>query len=523
MNQKSNSVVRGALLLTISALMIKVIGVVYKIPLSYMLGEEGMGYFNSAYTIYGFFYIVSASGVPKAITMIVARMSDETSNGTSNVCRKLLSIFSALGIGLTMLLLGLAKPLSYLIGNNKAVYAIFAVAPSVFFATLSGVIRGYLNGRSRLAPIAVSQLIEALCKLLLGLVLAYIGKLLMLPLGMIAALVILGITMGSVFALVYLYLASFGIERRHDIKDGSDTLAIKSVLFDIARIGIPITVSSAVAALSGILDLSLITNGLRKGGVSEESAIAIYGNYSTLAVPMLGLVSSLLMPLSVAILPRLAACDNAGSFRKQLNRALELCVAISSPIMIIYGLYAFELLDILFPSGSSAAGALAFSVLSLSAVLLPVLNLVNTALEASGKTIQVLISLVCGAIMKAIVGIALIPNREFGIVGAAIGSVVSYAFSLVLSCVFLANTKGSCGFGRVGVNLMLAALCYVPTFILIYARNMFENALISMLVSVAISSVAYAFLTAFISFGDDIKVLKYHYAQKKRAKTKARL
>ena len=111
MERKNNSVVRGAVAMTVAALLVKVIGVVYKIPLSYMLGEEGMGYFNSAYTVYGFFYIVCASGAPKAITMIIARIDNEQQEASATtICRKLLYVFSIIGLCMTALLLLLAHP-----------------------------------------------------------------------------------------------------------------------------------------------------------------------------------------------------------------------------------------------------------------------------------------------------------------------------------------------------------------------------------------------------------------------------
>ena len=521
MERKNNSVVRGAVAMTVAALLVKVIGVVYKIPLSYMLGEEGMGYFNSAYTVYGFFYIVCASGAPKAITMIIARIDDEQQEATSTtICRKLLYVFSVIGLSMTVLLLLLAHPLSNLIGNNRALYALLYIAPSIFFVTLSGVIRGYLNGLSQLAPIAISQLIEAIGKLALGLTLAHLGRKMLLPLPMIAALAILGITLGSIFSLIYLYCRAFRRKKTSLIKP-TKPISIKPIIAQIARIGIPITISAAVAALSGVLDLALVINGLRSGGYTEEAATALYGNYSTLSVPMIGLVSALLLPISSAILPRLASLVNdEETFINSLSGVMRIGIAIASPIMLIYGLYAFEILDILFTTESSAVGAPALSVLSCAALLLPTLNLVNTALEARGKTVRVLISLLCGAMLKAVIGVIFIPRENFGIIGAAAGSVISYFFSLALSCLFLADSKRHMRLGSMCLIVVLAVICYLPTYLLIYCTNALSDSFISMVVAIAISTLCYFAFAAPLFFPEHLKGFRYHYAQKNPAKAK---
>ena len=140
---KREGAIGGALYLTVSALVVKILGMIYKIPLAQILAEEGMGYFNSAYTIYGRIYLVCTAGVPKALTVIIL----EKRNIKKDICDKnivktISSIFLLIGISFSVFLVIFSNPLAELIGNNKASYTLIAIAPSIVFSSVIGVLRG---------------------------------------------------------------------------------------------------------------------------------------------------------------------------------------------------------------------------------------------------------------------------------------------------------------------------------------------------------------------------------------------
>ena len=513
MYKEKNSLLSGALAMTLSVAIVKIIGVLYKVPLSYMLGEEGMGYFNSAYTVYGFFYVISSAGTPKAVTMLFARMEKGFESGAlESICRRLLRIFAFFGIAVTLAFILLASPISALIGNKKAVYTMLTIAPTILFTTISGVLRGYLNGRSRMLPIAISQLIEASSKLVLGLIFAFVGIKLTLSVPIVSCLSILGITLGSFFSLLYMYISCF---RKSDARAKTRIPQEKGIFKEVIQAAIPITLSAAVGAASGVIDLTLVINGLRSSGFSEEVANAIYGNYSTLAIPMVNLVSSLLLPITMVLLPRLAATSvKSAEFSNTLERAFRVSLALATPVAIIYALYSFDILDILFASGVSANGSSALSALSPSVVLLPLLTVVNTALEASGKMGKALLSLSLGLLVKLIVSIVLIPNTEFGIIGAALGTVASYLFSLLLSLLFLGGAGKGIRIGSSAMMISLAVASYYPPYLLVYGTNLFANPTLSMIISLIISTVAYIIVVLPAFFSDCINEIKGNNAQK---------
>lgn len=512
-DERKRSILNGAVAMAIATLIVKIIGVLYKVPLAYIIGDEGMGYFNTAYSIYAFFYVISSAGIPKAITMLIAR-TDASENEAEYICRGLLKTFGLIGAILTAVFLALARPISIWVGSSRSLAAMLGIAPSIFLVSLSGVLRGYMNGRSRLAPIALAQLIEAISKLVFGLTLAILGMKLLLPLPAICALAILGITLGSFFSLLYLYLSCFGIS--HKANEKRITAGSRMVMVVIIQ-AVPLTLSAVIGALSGILDLGMVINGLRAAGYSEAMANSIYGNYSTLAVPMIGLVSAILMPVSMAILPKLSTLSlESAEFGETLRCGWLITVAASAPISIMFYLYSFEILDILFPSFQSVSGAPALAALSLAAIFLPILTLINTALEAAGKIGYALLSLSAGMLVKIVVSLILIPSANFGILGAAVGNVASYAFSLALSIVFLGKSRKALSPWKSTAILATAVICCVPTYIFIYSVNLARSSTLSMILSAASSMVVYTMVVIPVFFCKHFSALKQHYAQKKQ-------
>jgi len=486
---KHNESINGALMLAISTVIVKVIGVIYKVPISYILGDEGMGYFNSAYTIYGFFYIICSTGIPKAITMLVSNYNGKGQEQYSLfVYKYALKIFAIFGVIITALFIFFSDQISLAIGNNKAVFSMLSIAPSIFFVTISGVARGFLNGCLRFLPIAVSSVIEAVSKLVLGLGFGYLGAILGYSLPMIASFSVLGITLGSFFSLLYLYIMAKKSEKGHILEQRTFVNKIE-ILKGIVKIAVPITLSSSVLSISNLFDLTLIMNGLKQVNVSEEIASALYGNYTTLVIPMLNLVSSVLAPVSVAILPKLVssyANKNRREFTNLYENSFLLTLCAGIPCTIIFALYSFDILDVLFMSYSSYIASDLLIAISPSMIFLPLLTLQNTALESKGKIKHSVFSMCIGCVLKILISFILI--TKIGIIAAPIGTTLSYILSFVISSIFL-NEKIKV-FDVIKV-FVISTISFVLPYLIIFREGIFGSGFIAVFVSVVISSMIY--------------------------------
>ncbi len=498
-----SSIMSGAFSLALSAIVVKILGVIYKVPLSYVLTDEGMGYFNTAYTIYGFFYIICSAGVPKAITCIVRESISENNEVEAyGIYKKTLRIFIPLAAALTCIYMLFSPILSTLIGNPKALITMLVIGPSILFTTVGGVARGYLNAGIKLLPIAVSQLIEAVTKLVLGLLFAYVGRSLGMSLPFLSGFTVLGITIGSLLGSIYLYICSKnGLSREN--REQKSFIGSRRLVKKIAKIALPITVSSSILSLSSIIDMAVIMRTLTENGVTSDMANSMYGNYTTLTVPMINLVIAVLTPLAVALLPRLITHHVRGdmkSFTQDLNKSLSITAFLAAPCAFIYHYFAFDVLDILFSSSASALGAQTLTSLSVSVYFLAILTVLNTAHEAIGNLKIPIISVICGAVVKLILGYILITNFKLGILAAPIGTVFSDIIGCIISYIAL-EAKGV----RVSLSVLVipgivAAATYGITYFHLYSVGILNKGLASSVVLIVLSSCIYATLLIGLKF-----------------------
>ena len=381
-NNISDSFIKGTFSLTISTLIVKILGLIYKIPLANILGDEGMGFFNSAYTVYSFFFLLCTAGVPKAIMILV---SGSKVKGDDEEAKRIVSIamrlFLYLGIGISVVFMVFSGPLSRIIGNSHARVTMIAVAPSIIFISLASVVRGYLSADMKLLEIAVSQVIEGVGKLAVGLLFACLSAKANLPLQMISAMTILGVSFGSLAGFVYLIVISRIKIQRYKTRQNQ-------IIRNIFRISLPITFSAAIMSLTNVIDLGLVMRSLEYIGYTESESSALYGNYTTLAVPMLNLALAIISPISIAFLPmftRAIASRNFELLRNFEESAFRLAAFIASPMLVGLIVFSKEILSILFPSSDSHIGAMLLCLLCPAIVFSSSLLIINNSLEAGGS------------------------------------------------------------------------------------------------------------------------------------------
>ena len=494
--ERSKAFLKGTASLSISVIITKILGVAFKVPLSYVLGDEGMGYFNTAYAIYGLFFILCTAGVPKSLTLVISSYRNNLGNDVMDreVLRSGLSLFAKIGVFSTLLNIICAPMFANAVGNSGACMSIIAVAPSILFVSLSGVLRGYLNSSERLSAIAISQLIEGVIKLVLGLGLSTLGVRFGASISVISALAILGITLGSFISFTYMIIVSF-FYKTEDNNRQNDTFERRNIRKQILKNALPIALSSTLLNLSSTIDLTMIIKRLVQNGMTESYANAIYGNYTTLAVPMFNLVIAVLAPIATSYMPRLSSLHLEGrmkEFTEALNKLLYITLIISVPASLSFYFYSFDLLDVLFSLQSSAVGAEMLIVLSLALCFICSLTVVNTALESQRKIGATVFSLLLGCAVKFLVSYVMIGADSVGILGAPIGTVVSYVVSLAVSLLFLERSGiKTYAVLKVLVFYLVGIASFYPSYKLIYSTSLLTTSFASMIAALGLSFLMY--------------------------------
>ena len=160
--RKKQNLLGGAMWLVLSMVIVKVIGAVYKIPLTSILGPVGKSYYSTAYNLFIPVYSIALAGLPVAISKTVSHyVALERYRDVRNVLKASKRVFLVTGIIGTAVILAMAYPYVLSINNFNAVYAIIVIAPSVFFCCLMSAYRGYYNGLKNMIPTATSEVLEA--------------------------------------------------------------------------------------------------------------------------------------------------------------------------------------------------------------------------------------------------------------------------------------------------------------------------------------------------------------------------
>jgi len=458
---KKNSFFGGAAILTASVIIVKLIGALYKIPLGGILSDAGFADFNTAYNIYALLIIISTGGLPVALSKMV---SEANALGRGNQVKKVFSLalaaFCILGTLSFCVMAFFPHQLADLMNDSQAAYSILALAPAVFFICPMSAMRGYFQGHALMTPTAVSQVIEALCKLVIGLALASAFKRTMDDEALAAAGAILGVSVGCLLGAVYMYFCYRGHVRAQprfdDIPEDSHT-----ILTTLARLAIPITLSSSVIALTNILDTSILLGRLQGAlELTEQAARELKGVYDK-ALTLYNLPSSFMVPLTASVIPHVSAALKVRR-RRQAAQISETALRTTALLAIPAGVGLFVLgepiIRLLYSSTDVELAGWMLSVLGIASIAVCFMLVCNSILQAYQMVALPMATTVIGCALKLAVGYVLIGNPDIGIRGGAISTVVCFWLIALLDLFIIRRTlPRSLSLGRVFIKPVVAA------------------------------------------------------------------
>lgn len=480
-NKKQN-VLGGAIVLVVATALVKVIGAIYKIPLTGIIGTLGRGYFASAYNIYTPIYAISMAGLPVAVSAIVSK---KVALGKYRDVRQVLKVtfplFLGLGLVGTGVLFAAAKPYVESVGASPALYSVLAIAPSILFCCVMSTYRGYYEGLNNMYPTAISQVIESLGKLIFGLGLSFaikkygfaqieatgkfMGKVIeteqdkAIVYAFAAAGAILGVTLGTVFACAYTIL-------RHKIKkDGitkenlvNSPLASgkRDTVKEIVAIAVPTAISSLVLNITNFIDAWMIQNRLEsvvskhydsimdiygssiKGaGIAKEAIHTfIYGAYDT-TMDFKNLVPTIMMTLGVSAIPIISgamAKKDHVLVKDTVNTVFRTTMLIALPAGVGFFVLSGPILELLYSGSEAASGIpIATPVLALYGLMMPILTLsapLTNILQAVGRADIPAKMLALGCGIKIGLNYVLIGIPSINVQGAVFGTAAFYLFCI---------------------------------------------------------------------------------------------
>lgn len=420
----------GTAVLTLSAVFTKLTGMVYRVPLISLVGTEGMAYFLAANHIYVLLFVISTAGLPVAVAVTV---SEAVARGEVVVVhatyRAALRLFGAFGTAVSIGMMVGATAIASAIGIPEARLCIIAIAPAVSMSCISGALRGYFQGHQIMLHTALSQLFEAIGKLALGLAGAYLARGRGLGTPAVAAGAIFGITGGVALSMLYLLGAKALFDRRRYAGAAVHRGCKRRILGRLVSLALPVTLSSAVINLSGMLDTALIPRGLVASGLATQQAYTLFSCYGNMAVPVFGLTPALIAPVAMSLVPLVASARQRGEGReadRAVSAALELALFMALPAALGIAAFAAPILRMIFVSAKASAVAAAplLSLLALSVVPACLITVTNAVLQAQGRAGSTIISMLCGIVVKLLAEMMLLRIPQINILGAPISTLL---------------------------------------------------------------------------------------------------
>ncbi len=497
------SFVAEALVISVSNLLVKIIGVLFKIPMSNML-QEGMGVFNAAYSIYAMLYMVSTAGLPVAISRTVSASAKKgRTREVENIYKIGSMMFGVIGLICTLLMFFGADAIATFSKHDDAALAMKIISPTLFLVCVSSATRGYFQGLRNMLPTAISQFVEAFFKMLIGILAAYIAVKKGASPAISAACGISGLTVGTLLSAAFLLVWKKRTDmRRPPLKGGTKRLRVLAAR--LAVIAVPVTITSSALYFSQFLDTLVINNRLISSGISADIAERLYSSYTTLSLSISDLLpSTLVFPIAISILPAVSAAFAAGDRKgagRYIRDSIRMSAIIGMPCAFGLAAVAREAISLVYGPGwgspielngvvrtpvDIAAGTLV--ILAFGIIFISLLSTTNALLQACGTSYLPMISVLAGVVVLVGVEVVLVGIPAVGIYGAPIATVACYIVALALNMHFL---KKRHGFSSPFVRLFLkpficAALCGIAARTVTLALSALPDTRLSAAVSLA--------------------------------------
>ncbi len=437
---KKPSFLQGTVWLAFAAAVVKVIGAFYKIPLNAIIDEQGFAYYNTAYEIYSVLMSLSIAGLPVAMSRMI---SQANALGHYNQVRRTYAtgriIFMTMGLLGSLLMTLFCKQLANFQHQPNAWPAIACLGPCILLICTMSTFRGFFQGQGNMQPTAISQMLEAVCKLIVGIVAASVLLKTTGNVAYAAAGAILGVTTSCVVSVIYLFCryrkARKALPITHEPVTGYFETA-KQLL----SISIPIAIGSAGLSILTMLETRIFM-GQVKLFHSQDAAEVMKGIYD-MAKTIYNMPIAFITPITVSIIPAITAhitLKNHSGTRTTAESAIRIAGLISAPCAVGLFVLAEPVTALLggYTGEKLALATMLMRLLSINLMIHATILVTNAIMQAMGHANLPVVNMLLGGILKLTAVYILSGNRNIGILGAPLGTTVGYIAIIALNILTL--------------------------------------------------------------------------------------
>ena len=420
-----NSFIKGAAWIAAGGFVAKVIGALYRIPLTNLIGGKGLGLYQLVYPVYCLLLTVSATGIPSSIAKLTAERIARGENDRA-VLKTAMKLFVLIGLTGSLVMALVAPWLAKMQGSEGVLSGYYALAPSVLLVSAISVFRGWFQGRNHMFPTALSEVTEQLVKVGVGLPLAYFFR---NDVERAVVYLLLAVSVSELVTLVMMAVL-YRREKRGELGNEGGRVEMKSVL----RLSIPVTLGSILLPLSGLLDSVLAPRLL---SAYANDAVTLFGLFSGGAVTVVNLPVSVCYGIAAASVPRVAMVTEGRRRRVLSSLGLTLLVGGGSAL----GLYLFAepAAKIIFRSleGEELETLIGLiKAFSVSAMTLSAVQTLSACLTAQGKPQYAAISMALAMLVKTVLYVFWLRDPTISVFGLAYATNIAYAVAFFLNLLY---------------------------------------------------------------------------------------
>ncbi len=453
--KSGGSFIKQAAILAGAGILVRVVGFLYRLPLTNMIGNEGNGIYGAGYNIYNFFLIMSSAGLPVAISKMISekvalgeytnakkvfRVSMTVSGTLSFLCAMLM-ICGAYAVGQYCELIGSTDSMWYL-----SIGCIYTLAPTVFIVGIMAVFRGFFQGLHTTVPTAMSQLIEQIFHAVFSILLAY----LFLDMGVkyAAAGGTAGTGIGAFAGLVLLVGVFYATKKQRDAEFSLDkgdyrVQSFKEITVSLVKIAVPIITGTAIFSMTNLVDMIMVNSRLAAAGFAPDKIIDLYGQLNGKYVTLTTLPVAISTAIATAVIPSIAASvvrKEKEIVQSKVDTTLRITMMISIPAAAGLGALGTPILAMLFPNYPE--GGTLLQVGSLSVIFLSLSQISTGVLQGIGKVKTPAFNALIGALTKIPFTYILVAIPFINVIGAVLSTTICYIVCSLLNFRALIKATG---------------------------------------------------------------------------------
>ena len=445
-SESGKTIVKGVSILSLAGILCKLIGLFFTVPLTRIIGSEGLGIYQSVYPTYNLLLTLSSAGLPVAVSRMVSHyLAKDDPRNAHHVFLTALWLLTGVGCICMLLMLSGNGALTSWVREPRASYGFTVIAPCLTIVCALSAFRGFMQGQQNMKPTALSQIVEQTGKVLFSLPLAYWGTRQSLALGAAGAL--LGITLSEacatlVVAVIYLrHRKSFMALPVRSAEPPSGTRVLARRLFFIS---VPITISACIVPLAQFVDSIMMVPRMIDSGLTNETARALYGVFSGLVIRLINMPTALALAIAMSLVPAVSAAQavhDEEKTKEACSQGLKLAFSIGFPCSVGMSVLARQIFGFLYveslePSQFQIGWEL-LTVSSLTIVLFTVVQATSGILQGLGKQRIPMYTLVAGVGCKILMNYILVGIPGVNIHGGPFASIVCYTVSMVPNLYFV--------------------------------------------------------------------------------------